>query len=84
MSDNNRLFNTITGFAPALPTFPFEKKKAEDPEWEFKDANGDYKKWTQEKIAKNEKHDKFFKNLQSYMSDLSIVERDVNYLYRFS
>ena len=55
MSDNNRLFNTITGFAPALPSFPYEKKKAEDPEWEFKDANGDYKKWTRERIAQNEK-----------------------------
>jgi len=82
--DDNRLYNTITGFAPTPPTFPWAHKKNEDPEWEFKDSKGAYQKWTRTRIESVESRSKFLKELEIYMRDLNIVEPDVNYLYRLS
>lgn len=43
--DDNRLYNTITGFEPSPPSFPQEHNKDNDPYWEYKDEDNGFKKW---------------------------------------
>jgi len=56
--------------------------KDEDPEWEYKDEKGEYRKWTKGRMERKENRLKFYTEINKVLKESHIALPDDNFLLR--